>query len=167
MTIKRVFKNTMPGTQYLFANGKSAQFVDGRYETDVATEILELDLEIQNGIPHIYVDPADSTIDTGMIDYIREAQIAAVKRATIEYTVAKEAQDQSDAVKLMAPISPQASVFDTAPVTGVSGASPEAAQTVTAGIASSSMSQLLARKTTANAGIATTASAPDSAVQSS
>lgn len=81
MAIKRVYKSTLGASQYLFANGKSAHFVNGRFETDVPAEILELDEQINKfAIQHIYVDPADATRDTGKEDYIRERQ----KQATIE-----------------------------------------------------------------------------------
>jgi len=89
MTIKRVFKNTMPGTQYLFKNGKSAVFTNGRYETDIDWEIAELDEEIRQGIPHIYIDPKDTTVDTGQIDFIRQRQIEATKQAIRDYEEAK------------------------------------------------------------------------------
>lgn len=89
MTIKRVFKNTMPGTQYLFKNGKAAQFVAGRYETADEVEIAELEAEIHGGIPHIYVDAADTTVDTGEQDYVRDAQVAATAKALKDYQAMK------------------------------------------------------------------------------
>ena len=157
MTIKRVFKNTMPNTQYLFKNGKSAQFVGGRYETDNSVEIFELDSEIQNGIPHLYIDLADSQVDTGMQDYVREAQIAATKRAIVEYEAAKAAETDRMQVALVAPVSPQAE----SPATPV--LTPNVA---TIGINPNSLNALLAQKATPSTGIATSVSTFETSAKS-
>lgn len=156
MTIKRVFKNTMPNTQYMFKNGKSAQFVGGRYETDNAVEIFELDSEIQDGIPHLYIDPADSQVDTGMQDYVREAQIAATKRAIVEYEAAKAYETEQMQIALLAPVSPQATP-------AVPVLTPNVA---TIGINPNSLNALLAQKATPGTGIATSASTSETSAKS-
>lgn len=94
MAIKRVYKNTLLNSQYLFANGKSAHFVAGRYETSDPNEIAELDREINNGVPHLYIDPEDSTRDTGKEDFVRERQ----KQATIDALREYEAKQGKGAV---------------------------------------------------------------------
>jgi hypothetical protein len=90
MTIKRVFKNTMANTQYLFKNGKAAQFPGGRYLTDDPVEIAELDAEIRGGMPHLYTDPDDFQIDTGLEDAINKAKADAVFKAIKDYEQSKK-----------------------------------------------------------------------------
>lgn len=86
MSIKRVYKASIGSSQYLFANGKSAHFVDGRYETDIADEIQELDEQINKyRVPHIFIDPNDATRDTGLEDFLREKQKQATVAAIKEY----------------------------------------------------------------------------------
>lgn len=86
MSIKRVYKASIGSSQYLFANGKSAHFVDGRYETDIADEIQELDEQINRyRVPHIFIDPNDATRDTGLEDFLREKQKQATVAAIKEY----------------------------------------------------------------------------------
>lgn len=67
MTILNVYKSTQNGISYIFANGKRAVFIANRYCTDVAAEIAEFEKEI-SGHPHIYVDPAETKIDSEMLD---------------------------------------------------------------------------------------------------
>jgi hypothetical protein len=90
MTIKRVFKNTMANTQYLFKNGKAAQFPGGRYLTDDPVEIAELDAEIRGGMPHLYADPEDFQVDTGLEDAINKAKADAVSKAIKDYEQSKK-----------------------------------------------------------------------------
>lgn len=97
MAIKRVYKNTMLSSQYIFKNGKAAHFTNGRYSTDDAQEIFELDAEIKLGVPHIYIDPADSQEDSGLQDFVRQAQIAATIKAVADYEKAqKEASEHPE-----------------------------------------------------------------------
>lgn len=93
MSIKRVYHNTMLNSQYLFKNGKAAHFTNGRFATDVASEISELDAEIVNGVPHIYINPTDSQEDTGLQDAIREAQVKATKEAVAAYEAAQKKRE--------------------------------------------------------------------------
>lgn len=54
-TGKRLYWGTMPFMNYIFAKGKVAVFRHHRYATNVPAEIDELDKEVANGHPHIYV----------------------------------------------------------------------------------------------------------------
>ena len=88
--IFRVFKSHIRSTQFIFGNqpdydpirnptrsavnGKIAAFVDGKYRTDNAFEIAQLEHEVAAGHPTIYIDPNESTIE---ID--SEDPIAALK----------------------------------------------------------------------------------------
>jgi hypothetical protein len=85
MSIKRIFKNTMIGSQFLLKNGKAIQFPDGRYITDSEVEIAELDAEIAAGVPHLYVDRNEYQIDTTLQDMIAEAQREAALKVMKEY----------------------------------------------------------------------------------
>lgn len=93
MTILAVFKSHVPNIGYIFKNGKTAPFINGKYITELQTEIDELKAEIGNYInpvindknqvvshdgidvsnnlgagksnhPHIYIDPDEKEIDT-------------------------------------------------------------------------------------------------------
>ena len=68
MSLKSVYKSSLPNIQYLFKNGKSAAFIGGAYYTDVESEIKELDEEVKNRHPIIYVDPAQAQIDSADLD---------------------------------------------------------------------------------------------------
>ena len=171
MAIKRVYKNTLLDSQYLFRNGKSAHFVGGRYLTDVKEEIEELDNEIRNGIPHIYVDPEDTVVDTGKEDFVAQRQREATIAAIREY----EAQQSKGAVtgnlvadpKTGLPNVPgaseeqQAAHTDT-PQTEVKTGTAEVKNAEAPAAAPSSLATLLAARTAAPAstGIATTDNAP-------
>jgi len=68
MAILKVFKSRIPSCNYVFARGKSAAFVEGRYATGILEEISELEQEILSGHPHIYVDPAETEVDSDAVD---------------------------------------------------------------------------------------------------
>lgn len=80
MSIKNVFKSTLPHNTFLFKNGKAAVFINGRYETDDYEEIYQLNAEIQAKIPYIYVDPNDASIDSSFQDEVREEMLGAMER---------------------------------------------------------------------------------------
>lgn len=90
MAIKKVFKCRIPSSKYLFSNGKEANFIGGKYMTDVEAEISALEGEIKIGHPHIYVDAAEKEIDTEQMDPIEQIK----KKAIAEYLAA-----QAQAVK--------------------------------------------------------------------
>ncbi len=52
---KRLYWATMPFMNFIFPKGKVAVFRHHRYATDIQSEIEELDKEVANGHPHIYV----------------------------------------------------------------------------------------------------------------
>lgn len=56
MTDAKLYKATLPSINYIFKNGKPAIFVRGRFSTNIAAEIAELDAEIAAGHPHLFVD---------------------------------------------------------------------------------------------------------------
>lgn len=68
MATFKVFKSRIPSCNYVFAKGKAAAFVSGRYVTGSAEEIAELEQEILSGHPHLYVDPADAETDSTVQD---------------------------------------------------------------------------------------------------
>lgn len=63
-----VYKSTFPSINYLFKNGKAAIFVQGAYRTNVAWEIQELEAEVANNHPHIFVDAKEKTIEARLVD---------------------------------------------------------------------------------------------------
>ena len=79
MAIKKVFKNRLGDSVYMFRNGKSAHFIDGRFITDFEWEISELDQECKSGHPHLFIDETDFEIDTSLQDEIKAAQAEATK----------------------------------------------------------------------------------------
>lgn len=85
MAIKKVFKCRIPSSKYLFSNGKEANFIGGRYMTDVEAEIAALEGEIKLGHPHIYVDSAEKEVDTEQMDPIEQIK----KKAIAEYIAAQ------------------------------------------------------------------------------
>ncbi len=81
-TMKKLYKSHLPTCIYLFANGKPAYFIQGKYATDIETEVTALDAEVAYGHPHIYIDAAETEIDTKYVDpmeALREKIIADYK----------------------------------------------------------------------------------------
>jgi hypothetical protein len=68
MSLVHVFKSTMPSINYIFKNGKAAPFVGGIFTTDVQSEIDELEAEVLNRHPHIYIDEAQKIVQSEMLD---------------------------------------------------------------------------------------------------
>ena len=87
MSIKKVFKCRIPSCKYLFSNGKEANFIGGKYLTDLDIEISQLENEIKSGHPHIYVDAAEKEVDTEQMDPIEQIK----KKAIAEYLAAQKA----------------------------------------------------------------------------
>lgn len=82
MSTLRVFKATLPSVNYIFKNGKPAIFVQGKFCTDVPAEIAELDEEVANHHPIIFIDSAEREVDSAAVDPIsalREKIIAEYK----------------------------------------------------------------------------------------
>lgn len=80
-----VFKCTIPSIKYIFKNGKEAAFVQGVFRTAVQSEIDELTNEVSLGHPHIFIDPAEQTIASDMIDPMAQlrAKIIAEHMASL------------------------------------------------------------------------------------
>lgn len=64
MAIRKVFKSHLPSVNFFFKDGFQGAFLLGRYETDVPSRIKELKDEVDNGHPHIYIDPSDQEVDS-------------------------------------------------------------------------------------------------------
>lgn len=89
MSVIRIFKATLPSVNYIFTNGKPAIFVQGKFTTNIDFEIQELEREIATGHPHIYIDPAESEIDSDALTpmeilraKVREELVAEMAAAT-------------------------------------------------------------------------------------
>jgi hypothetical protein len=90
--ILHVFFNSLVNCRYTFRNGKDANFLGGRYTTDNAAEIDELNHEISEGHPHIYVKEDERTIDTTVVDPM-EAIRAKVRQELLAEMAANTAKD--------------------------------------------------------------------------
>lgn len=66
----KLFKSTSGPCRYVFKNGSVALFKGGRYATDVEAEIKELEDEVKNRHPTIYVDSAEAETDALVDDPI-------------------------------------------------------------------------------------------------
>lgn len=82
-----VYKSRIPSVNYSFKDGHTAPFNAGVFRTSNANEIAELDAEIKNGHPHLYVDPAEATVASNMVDPM--AQLRA--RIIAEYKASEAA----------------------------------------------------------------------------
>lgn len=63
-----VYYNSLVNCQFIFKDGKVANFLGGRYLTNTPKEVEELDAEVALGHPHIYVKSEELTIDTTFVD---------------------------------------------------------------------------------------------------
>ena len=62
VNLAKKFKSRMGAIVYIMKNGKPANFVEGEFVTSVPSEIAELDDEVANGHPIIYIDGGDSAV---------------------------------------------------------------------------------------------------------
>ena len=90
MIVNQYF-STIPSVRYVFKNGTYAYFVAGRYRTHKVKEIEELDAEILEGHPHIYVKKDEAVVDTKNDD-----PLAGLRRKIIDDYI-KEQQATRDA----------------------------------------------------------------------
>jgi hypothetical protein len=60
---KALFFCSIPYSNYVFPNGKYAYFIDGKFVTDIVSEIEHLENEIANGHPCIFVKEAERTVE--------------------------------------------------------------------------------------------------------
>lgn len=92
MAIKNIFKSRVASSKFVFKNGKEASFVLGKYFTDVPWEIKELESEIESGHPHLYVDKAEATIDSDLVDPLEDIR----KKAVADYIARMSKATQQD-----------------------------------------------------------------------
>jgi hypothetical protein len=117
MSILQVFKSKVPHISFFFKNGKQAPFINGKFITEIESEIDELRAEIgqyinpvlndknqvvsHDGVdiskyigsdksrhPHIYIDPDESELDTEAPSY--EDKIRAQERAKVLAEIAAQ-----------------------------------------------------------------------------
>ena len=88
MAVVNLFKSRASVMGYVFRNGKGVHFVDHNYTTTSQAEIDELNDEVANGHPDIYIDKDMVTVDTEMLNpmaviraKIREEERAAILKA--------------------------------------------------------------------------------------
>jgi hypothetical protein len=73
-----LFKSRMSSCNYIFKNGKIAQFIRGEYTTNVAYEVAELEYEVSLGHPQIFINDQERVV---AVD--RNDPIAALRRKII------------------------------------------------------------------------------------
>lgn len=81
--ILKKFKSHILSCAYFTAAGLQVAFINGEYVTGNETVIAELEAEVKNGHPHIYIDPKDSEVDTEAltpIEIIRQEAYEQAKR---------------------------------------------------------------------------------------
>jgi acid phosphatase class B len=110
MAMLRIFKSTLPFVNYVTAKGKQLVFMGGRFMTAVEEDIKELDAEVKNGHPHIFIDAKEQEVDEKLADpmaalkhkiiqdYLRDQAAATLDPArdmgTSEYKQVKPASSQ-------------------------------------------------------------------------
>ena len=101
MATLSVFKSTIPSVTYIFGDGTPAIFVNGVYRTDVQKRIDALQSEIDQGHPHIYIDPKEREIDSELVDPINAlrakiiAEYKAQEAAAVALSNDRGTSDQS------------------------------------------------------------------------
>lgn len=63
-----LYSCNVPSSRYVFKNGKIANFIGGIYTTHIEQEIAELDFEVANDHPNIFVDPKRRVISADELD---------------------------------------------------------------------------------------------------
>lgn len=92
MAIQKLFKSRMPSCQYFFKDGSRADFVSGRFSTDDAEKISELELELTKNHPHIYIDDNEVEVDTAKQDPLEHLRTKFIA----EYLAAQNAKEGTD-----------------------------------------------------------------------
>jgi hypothetical protein len=85
MAIANLFKSRASVMGYVFRSGKGVHFLDHNYTTTSEAEIAELNEEVKNGHPDIYIDTDMVTVDTDQLSpmAVLRAKIAEEERAKI------------------------------------------------------------------------------------
>jgi hypothetical protein len=119
MSMLRVFKAHLPSVNYIFRNGKPAIFVNGRYATDMPSEIQELEEEIGFGHPHLYIDADEKEVDSAQVDPIAALTDRIRAKLIAEMAVATDMSNDMGETK-QEPLKP-ASSSDVAPAAAGGG----------------------------------------------
>jgi hypothetical protein len=64
----RLYKNRLLSCKYIFSDGTTANFVNGKYATANDGEISELETQIKKGHQYLYVDSNETTVDYDITD---------------------------------------------------------------------------------------------------
>lgn len=64
----KLFKNRLLSCKYIFSDGTTANFVNGKYATANESEIYELEGQIRKGHQYLYVDANEITVDYDITD---------------------------------------------------------------------------------------------------
>lgn len=90
MSIKKIFKSSIPHLVYVTKKGKNLYFQNFKHVTDNRHDIAELEDEIKSQHPHFYIDPNEAEIDTTLQDEIAEATKAAALAVIEKHAKAAE-----------------------------------------------------------------------------
>lgn len=112
-TILRVFKCSLPSTNYVFKNGKPAVFQNNRFCTANPAEIAELQAEIDAGHPHLYIDQNEVEIEARLVNPV-EAMKDRIIREYLEEQAKQLNQAANVSTSAQVPVTPASSV-DVAP----------------------------------------------------
>lgn len=94
--IKNAYHNSLGSCKFIFKDGKEAPFTGGHYYTSNATEIAELDHEIELGHPHIYKNDAAPTVNVAVTDPLDLVRRAAAEEALRRAAAINKANDMGD-----------------------------------------------------------------------
>lgn len=64
----KLFKNRLLSCKFIFSDGTTANFINGKYATANESEIGELEREIKKGHQYLYVDSSETTVDYDIND---------------------------------------------------------------------------------------------------
>jgi hypothetical protein len=64
----KLFKNRLLSCKYIFSDGTTANFVNGKYATANEGEIAELEMQIRKGHQYLYIDTNETTVDYDITD---------------------------------------------------------------------------------------------------
>ena len=87
-----VFFSRIPNSTYIFPDGVQAAFVNGRYTTKDAGRAAHLQGIVEEGNPHIYIDPEKTTLTEAELDPMAEYDA----RVIAKYLAAQASQTSND-----------------------------------------------------------------------
>ena len=64
----RLYKNRLLSCKYIFTDGTTANFVNGKYATANDSEISEFEAQIKKGHQYLYADSNETTVDYDITD---------------------------------------------------------------------------------------------------